>query len=260
MESLERLKVWSMRASILTLVCAMLPGCPGRGPRGAVSDVPRLDPVAWEGKEKQTEAMRIEKPGGKRLLITGLTSEQFDVAVSQFNFESFELGPSEHLDVYRYDPDTEEFEIVDGTVWDSAGTPIRSIHSPNGPRDPEVDFSFLRDGLMVDGQIVPLVGEAEQHPIVSPVDPLGAILMTEGPCDIYPYGPVCEGQSWHYLFDDSGERMGKPLRIGLTSLQTHALPSTWSLDGQYIVYTHYYDDSRGWFIVRIPDEYRTGGS
>ena len=231
----------ALMAALLVMIAAgaCVPALlsPGPGGGGNESDVACLTPSAWPSDTRHF-AHRSEFDGGDVRLFTTQTSEQFH--------EDDDRDFVPHQAVYRYDPDSETFAIVDDSVWDEAQGAVNGICPSLADQG-----SFQIDGgrLYFNGERVSVAGGTA----VDILDPLiamdvdappdtdfvnvVAVLSTDG--RVSPVFGTSTGQHYHQLFSKvDGSPVGPALRIAITYPDPSRVIACWTTDQRYVIYRH----------------------
>ncbi len=153
---------------ISLMLMAALGGCAPVGPGGG-SDVPCLRPDAWPDAARFLA--RPETEGSEVLLLTHQTYAQ-----QEEDREDGVLGNGSHGPVYRFDPETEVFDLVDDETWDNSnGAVTDCISSSSRP-------SSIRrtSGLTFEGEPIQVRGRMALSVHPAPHSPAAAVLSTDG--------------------------------------------------------------------------------
>ena len=208
---------------------------PGPGGGGNASDVACLTPSAWS-EETGSFGHRSDVEGSDVLLFTAQTEEQYRAD------DDFDFVP--HQAVYRYDPASETFALVDDSTWDEAEGVI-----DDGCASLLDQGSFQIEGgrLFFNGERVSVAGgtavdiidpevamDLNQPPDIVYADVI-AVLSTDG--SVSPVFGRSTGQHYHQLFSKvDGSPVGPALRLALLGADGSRVFACWTVDQQYVIY------------------------
>ena len=210
------------------------------------SDVPCLQPSAWPDR-LQYLYTRPDTDGSEVLLLTHQTYEQH----LEYRIDRY-TGTGPHGPVYRFDPSTESFALVDDEVWEEAD----SVVTIGGGR--EIAFIPTEDdGITFEGEPVDVEGGTVVLAAGAPDSPAVAVLSTDGISFFRPYNTSFTGQYYHQLFSEiDGRPLGEAVRVAVGGRDVRSPRIRWTEDERYVLY--YQDAGRLGndlvCVVRVDDE------
>ncbi len=191
---------------------------------GGASDVPCLDPTV-EGDVPLRFWLRPDGEGG--FFMTWQSGADIDADIDDGTEDAQPHDPR----VYRFDAALNEFVIVDGTVWDTIGTPLQDCCPSlieDGP------LQLVNDRLVFEGQRVPVVGGTALDMDDAPTLPVAAVLSTNGFRTLFG---AATGQHYHQLFSmETGEPIGPAVRLGVGGRNFDRTFIGWTDDESYVLY------------------------
>jgi hypothetical protein len=215
-------------AMLCALACLALGGC-GFSFGGSVSDVPCLAPRAWTDSTVFF-LFRAASGDDGAILLTNQTDAQSD----EDDADGI-AGNGPHEAVYRYDPKSKTFKLVDSQEWDSAGTLVITCLGSGGGETP---FASRKDHLEFEGRRIEVAGNYVVDLLrPAPSLPFVAVLSSDGGGGVpFLSSRSSSGQHYHEVFsEETGARLLGPVRIGLTGNPSRPR-GCWSEDERLIVY------------------------
>jgi hypothetical protein len=212
---------------LCALACLALGGC-GFSFGGSVSDVPCLDPRAWSYGAPWLLFRPATSDGGALLL-----THQTDAQIVEDDVDDI-IGNGPHESVYRYEPESQIFELVDLALWDSAeGRVIRCLGGP--ARD--TPFASRKDHLEFEGRRIEVAGNYVVDLLPARSHPFVGVLSSDGGGGVpFLSSRRSSGQHYHEVFSEqTGLRVAGPVRIGMTG-DSSSPQGCWSEDEHLIVY------------------------